>query len=95
MCYTAIPGTNPGICVIRDLASAVTLPAKSKPEVPIRSVEATWKETIRIASGLREPMRAARLYRDCSRREQLTDYRRGKRLAKRQHKPDWRGYVKY
>lgn len=95
MCYTVIPGTNPGIRAIRDLASAVTLSAKSEPEVPIKSVKNTLKETIRITSGMREPMRAARLYHECSRRERLTDYRRGKRLAKRQHKPNWRGYVKY
>lgn len=106
MCFSAIPGQNHGIRAIRDLAGAVTSPPKSEPCVSIKPVETIQRpaaesrkpirtEMIRVASGLREPISHERIPYAWSRRNHRTDNERGKRTAKRMHKPCWRGYEKF
>lgn len=105
MCFSAIPGQNYGIRAIRDLAGTAIVPIKTEPKVQVKPVETVRRsngasntarpDTIRVASGLREPISHERIPNASSRRNRRTDNERGKRIAKRTHKPYWRGYVKF
>ena len=99
MCWSAIPGQNEGIRAIRDIERPVrpikVSPEKQKKERPVHSHPRRHHGTVCIASGEREPISWNRIQYACCRREHRWDETRGKRLAKRQHKPEWRSYEKY
>lgn len=98
MCYSAIPDQCGRIRAIRDVTvicqiheskSVPKAPSSTRPRMFIRP------ETILIASGQREPISHDRIPYASSRRNDRTDHKRGQRLAKRMHKPDWRSYEKF
>lgn len=89
MCYTAIPGRD------------TTIRAVFFETVPRRLAEPTPKPvrhmaSARAAASLMESMsHEFAAGRGDSRRDRQTSYEKGKRLAKRSHKPNWRYYEKY
>ena len=94
MCYTAIPGDS-GIRAVRDCSRT------NKPVQPAQKKATSiapprrYVATVPVFSGERWPMGSNWLYHEYCRRDRRTDYERGKRIAKRQHKPEWRHYEKY
>ena len=94
MCYSAIPGQN-GILAIRDIASVRSM-NQSQPAIKAtRPIIFLCSVTTPIFSGLRVPISHERIPHAWSRRNHRTDNERGKRTAKRMHKPCWRGYEKF
>ena len=93
MCYSAIPGQT-GFLAIREVASKpVPAPKKKKgvTEALVSSVAPARAVAPQMESMSHD------LIGSCgdSRRYNRYDSLRGKRLAKRQHKPNWRNYGKY
>lgn len=97
MCYTAIPGQT-GIRAARDYQSA----QQQKVVTPKLVIKISLVQLLRrptetpVFSGERLSMSHDVIAgRGDSRRYRRFDDRRGKRMAKRLHKPEWRGYEKY
>lgn len=94
MCYTAIPGDS-DIRAVRDCSRTIkpvqSAQNKAAPIAPRRRYVAT----VPVFSGERSPMGTSTIGQCYCRRYGRTDNERGKRLAKRLHKPDWRNYEKY
>lgn len=92
MCYTAIPGQT-GIRA--DFFESAPRPERviyfMKSAIPSASVTPAYAVAPRMVSMSHDVIAG----RGESRRYRRYDDLRGKRLAKRLHKPDWRNYEKY
>lgn len=89
MCFLAVPGQNPGISSVHFVVAVVP-----KKQVKARQPR-RYHLAVRIASGEHWPMRISCNLDGYCRRDHSRDSVRGKAARKRQHKPDWRNYVKY
>lgn len=64
-----------------------------KPQISLSTLLRRPLETAPIFSGERQSMSFQ--FIGGSRADRRFDHKRGKRMAKRQHKPNWRNYDKY
>ena len=86
MCYTAIPGTDPKIRVIRDFQPRQRKEVVSKPVISLMRRLHFPVRTDPVFSG--ERMSMSFQFINESRADRRFDHKRGRRMAKRQHKPD-------
>lgn len=90
MCYTVTPGTSNKI-------RAIHMPSRPTcSELPALPKLLRRTDDVCIASGEREPINAKLIPQAFRRQFHRPDHKRGKRMAKRQHKPNWfDGYLKF
>lgn len=94
MCYTAIPGDS-GIRAVRDCSRTIKPVQPAQKKVASIAPPRRYVATVPVFSGERLPVNSDSHDRCECRRERRFDDLRGKRMAKRQHKPEWRHYEKY
>jgi hypothetical protein len=105
MCYTAVPGQNPGIRAVIFVSSPILSMQSTVPTVIRRIAPLTsspvfrrgHQGTVCVFSGERDPIGSGHGHiRGYVRRDSYWwDSRRGKARRKCTHKPCWRGYEKY